>query len=445
MRKYILTFLAFTLITFSQFNPNLLPNQGNLSGGLGMTWIDGQPHYSFRFNPEIAFANIGVGLDLNLDFNADGKLRKENFNETSDYLSIIRYVRYGQKNDPLYVRLGALDYATLGHGTIMYLYNNRASFDSRKIGLEFDVDFNTFGIESVYGSFGEDGIFGLRGYTRPLQFTDLRTVPILGSLEVGASFVTDFNKNAGVTSGTFDQNGNFHATNDQGSTNIVGLDFGLPIVNTSIFNLDLYFDYNNIIDFGSGTALGFVSNLKGLGIVDVNFKLERRFNGEQYLPSYFNSLYEIERFKVDQSVPGNVRSKVQQLQNLQSVGNGFYGQLFVKVLGMFDVIGSYQRLDDYPKSGILHIGSEVAPESMPFVARAGYDKSNIQDEADLFTLDDRSYLFFELGYKPMKYLLVSMVYNWTFTPVRDADENIIGYTPQKRIEPRVSFIYPFNL
>lgn len=443
MRKYIFTFLLFTLATFSQYNSNLLPNQGNLGGGLGMTWIDNEPHYTFRLNPEIAFANIGVGLDLNLDFDADGKLRKENFNEFSDYMSIIRYVRYGQKNDPLYVRLGALDYASLGHGTILYMYNNSTSFDSRKIGLEFDIDFNTFGIESVYGSFGEAGIFGLRGYTRPLQFTDLRSVPILGNVEFGATYVTDFNKNAGVTSGAIDPNGEFRAINDLGSVNVIGFDIGFPIVNTSLFNLDVYFDYNKIIDFGSGTALGFISQFNGLGLVDINFKLERRFNGDNYIPSYFNSFYEIERFQFDPAT-GNVSSKVQQLQNLQSVGDGFYGQLFVKVLGLFDILGSYQRLDDHPKSGILHLTSEIAPEEAPFLVRAGYDKINIQDETDLFTLDDRSYLFFEMGYKPMKYMLVSLVYNWTFTPLRDNDKNIIGYEPQKRIEPRVSFIYPFN-
>ena len=72
-------------------------------------------------------------------------------------------------------------------------------------------------------------------------------------------------------------------------------------------------------------------------------------------------------------------------------------------------------------------------------------KLNIRDEKDLFKLDDRSYLYFELGYKPLPYIIVSMLYNWTFTPVRDANDNIIDYQPQKRIEPRVSFVYPFNI
>ena len=76
--------------------------------------------------------------------------------------------------------------------------------------------------------------------------------------------------------------------------------------------------------------------------------------------------------------------------------------------------------------------------------RAGYDKINIKDEKDLFTLDDRSFLFAELGYKPWPYILVSMVYNWTFSPVRDGKDNIVDYKPQEKIEPRISFIYPFD-
>jgi hypothetical protein len=348
------------------------------------------------------------------------------------------------KNDPFYARLGALDYATLGHGSIMYLYNNRPSFDSRKIGLEFDVDFNTFGFESVYGSFGEAGVAGLRGYLRPLLMTTLADVPIIGKLELGASYVSDFNKYAGVTSGSIDsQTEKFNAANDEGSLSVVGFDIGLPIIRSGVFGFDLYFDYAKIIDYGSGTALGGIFSLNGLGLVDARAKLERRFNGDNYIPSYFNSFYELDRFQFDQKT-NVVTSKIQTLQNIGKVGDGYYGELLIRILGTFDILGSYQRLDDHPESGIFHASTEIAPEGFPYLARAGYDKINIRDEKDLFTLDDRSYLFAELGYKPWPYILVSMVYNWTFTPIRDADDQIVDYKPQKKIEPRVSFVYPIN-
>src|SRR5690606_21517949 len=150
--KTVFTFIV--LIIFSvhlnaQWDKYPRPDEGLINGGMGITWIDGKPHYRIAFRPEVSFANFGVGLDLNLDFDSEGKLRKENFNEASDYLSIIRYVRYGLKNDPVFIKVGALDYYTLGHGSIMQHYNNSPTFDNRRIGLVADIDFGKFGFESI--------------------------------------------------------------------------------------------------------------------------------------------------------------------------------------------------------------------------------------------------------------------------------------------------------
>lgn len=446
MKKLFVLLLSvlFSFDSFAQFNQYPKEDEGHITGGLGLMWIDGKPHYRFSFRPEVSFANFGIGLDLNLDFDSDGKLRKENFNETSDYLSLIRYVRYGIKNDPVYIKLGALDYHTIGHGSIMYLYNNSPFFDTRKIGMVLDIDFGHFGFESIYSQFAEAGVVGLRGYVRPLQFTELGIIPVIGGVELGATVVSDLHENAGVIRGFFNPiTKKFETTMDEGTMTIIGFDIGFPLVRSDVVDLTLYADYAKIIDFGSGVATGIKAEFNGLGLVSLFAKLERRFNNKQYIPSYFNSLYEIERFKADTSGIA-FTSKARALATLNETANGFYGELGVNVLGLFNIIGSYQRLDKYPDSGILHLGTEIAPEEAPIVARAGYDKINIMDEVDLFKLDDRSYLFFELGYKPYPFLLVSMVYHWTFTPVRDNDDNILQYEPQKRIEPRISFIYPFS-
>ncbi|MBU1100468.1 MAG: hypothetical protein KKA84_08705 [Bacteroidetes bacterium] len=445
MKKLLLVLVLLSLQTINAqfFVPQ--SEEGLLGGGMGVTWIDGAPHYAVHIFPDFSFGNWGFGLDLNLEFTAEGKLRTENFNEFSDYLNIIRYLRYGQKGDPLYARLGSLDYATLGHGSIMYMYNNSPSWDTKKAGLEFDVDFNTFGFESVYGNFAQAGVMGLRGYLRPLQLTELRDIPILGNLEVGATIVSDFDKYSGVSAGIYNQGSQtFESTVDDGSVTEIGLDLGLPVVRSKLFDFDVYFDYAKIINFGSGATAGMMMRFKGLGLVDLTTKFERRFNGDNYIPSYFNSFYEIERFHFDSNT-NLVTSKIQQLEAANGIGNGWYGELFARVLGLFNVIGSYQRLDNDPQSGILHMYTMIAPDAMPIVVRAGYDKIRIQDEGDLFKLDDRSYLYAELGYKANSYILVSMVYQWTFTPVRDADDNIIDFAPQKRIEPRISFIYPVDL
>jgi hypothetical protein len=42
------------------------------------------------------------------------------------------------------------------------------------------------------------------------------------------------------------------------------------------------------------------------------------------------------------------------------------------------------------------------------------------------------------------YLVVSTLYQWTWTEIRDEKSgNVVGYEPQKRIEPRIEFIVTF--
>jgi hypothetical protein len=65
----------------------------------------------------------------------------------------------------------------------------------------------------------------------------------------------------------------------------------------------------------------------------------------------------------------------------------------------------------------------------------GYDRKNI---GSLFKLDENSLLYAEVGYKPVSFMIVSTVYQWTW-----ALDNNGNYVSQKRIEPKVSFVYQF--
>jgi len=437
----IISFIIFHSQIFSQFF-DLNQQEALLLGGIGVTYIDQTAYMSLHFQPEFEFSNIGIGIDLTLNFNDQG-IRTEEWEDVSDYLSILRYFRYGRKYDPVYFRVGALDYATLGHGTIIYMYNNRASYDARQIGAEFDLDFNYFGIETVYSNFLQAGILGVRAYVRPLQFTTLATVPIIGGFEIGASYSEDFNNNSGIVSGGLDENGDFQATENIGRTTIYGFDLELPIIKGSTFELDLFYDYVQIHNFGTGQTLGALLNFS-TGVLDIKAKFERRFNDDDYLPSYFNPLYEIDRFSYDAETD-SVRSKVQLLYPDGEVGKGYYGGLLIDIFHLFKILGSYERLDLYPKSGRLHLSADISPKDGSFIARGAYDKVGLHNVGEIFTLDDRSFLYAEVGYKPIPFLIVSILYKWNFAPVRDNGGMIIGYETQTRVEPRVSLAYPFSL
>ncbi len=448
MRKLFLSvvilagFLFFTSESFAQSAKGRSPNasdQNMMTGGLGMTWIDGQAYYLVNIAPELAFGKFGVGLDLNLYVSSkDQSIRWAELQRGR----FIRYLRWGQKGDDVYARVGVLDYAQLGHGSIMYLYKNSPSFDDRRLGAEFDLDFGKTGFETVYGDFTEPGVFGIRGYVRPLQYTTLAPVPIIGGLEVGATWAGDYRKDSRDTNVTralsFVGPEPPPQKENLGTMNILGADLGLPLLRVPMVSSTLYFDYAKIVHFGSGEALGLQTDFSGLGIFNIFTKFERRWSGDHYIPDYFDVFYELERYQLNGT---SFSSKAQTLSQLVSPGPGYFGDLTIAILGRLQIRGTYSKLDNDPKSGVLHLGASTGNMLPVIVVDAGYDKKNIQNNKDVFTLDERSLLYASVGYKPYPFMIVSMLYTWTFAPVTDSYGNT-SYVTQKRVQPKVSIVFP---
>ncbi|MBI2428749.1 MAG: hypothetical protein HYV29_08145 [Ignavibacteriales bacterium] len=456
MKKLLFVLFVASSILFAQKAPTQAPQSGGTSGviggGLGMSWIKNDkgemvPYYLINLNPEIAFMNFGVGLDLNLYVSSkDQSIRWQELQRGR----FIRYIRYGTKGSETYVRLGILDYAKLGHGSILYNYRNSPSVDNRRIGAELDLDFGKFGLETVYGDLTAASVLGARAYVRPLQFTKASAIPIISGIEVGATYASDLrseSKDTGYVLPNIIPGGPVQAERrNDGSLSVIGFDLGLPLLRLPMINMTLYYDYSKIVDFGSGMAVGLETNFSGLGLVNVFTKFERRFaQTDQYLPSYFDAFYELDRYSLGIDTINNrvnFESKAERLVNTKSPGPGYFGSLLIDILGTFQINGSYQRLDLDPNSGILHLGTNTG-EKIPLIfVGAGYDKKYITSNKDAFTLDDRSMLYAEIGYKPYSFMIVSTLYTWTFAPETDKDGNVTGYKPQKRITPKVSFVFP---
>ena len=148
--------------------------------------------------------------------------------------------------------------ATFGHGFIMYDYNNSASFDDRRIGAELDADFTKLGFEAMYGDFKTPGVMGGRAYIRPLKFTALGTIPVVGGFELGATYVTDQNKSSDVfpTLGESVIPPSPMVPVSKGLISEYGWDAGLPVLRIPIVDVDLYYDYAQFLHFGHGSAAG---------------------------------------------------------------------------------------------------------------------------------------------------------------------------------------------
>lgn len=408
----------------------------NLTGGLGMTVIDGKSYFLFNTAPEFSFANFGVGLDLNLRIGTDGKIRKADFDEGYDFLRIIRYVRYGQKKSPLYARIGSLDAARIGHGLLMYNYSNSVSYDNRKVGLEFDMKFDSWGFETVTSNVLGAEIFGGRFYTMPLSGTG---IPFLKDLETGAAVITDLNKE-GRKLNTSSDSMTVTSYDESNPVTAVSVDIGLPILDNSFLDFGLYSEFGKFMGYGQGGSIGAETNLKGLGsFLGISAKFEHRMNGDQFLPNYFGPFYEVERFS---NLSGALyTSKLQTLKSTKSPGNGLYGSLMATILGSVKILGSYEELYKLKNSGMLHLGTDLGDIIPTVVARADYYRRGIQ-AGELFKLDEKSVMTAEAGYKPYPYLVVSMFYQWTFVPVK-VDGEVVDYKTVSKVEPKVSFVFRF--
>ncbi len=440
----LMTSLVWAASTFAQNYPKpmLAPGESQIAGGLGISWINENgettPYYMVGIMPDLQFGKIGVGLDLTLRISTNsGKIRKADWSNGA-YRKVIRYLSWGQKYDPVYAKVGQLDMTTIGHGFILYNYSNSPSYDDRRLGAELDLDFTKFGFETMYGDFQQPGVMGGRGYVRPLQFTTLAPIPVIGGFELGATYVTDQNQNSGMvltslSAGPAPSSGPPYLVQDNGRMSEYGFDAGLPVLRIPFVDADLYYDYAQIKNFGHGSAAGILLTFNGLGLAKASVKLEHQWVGSQFIPEYFDQFYELNRY-----VPGDSTyySKATQLSNAPK-GQGWFGQLTIAIMQNFQIVGAYRGIDHDPNGGLLHLETRF-PSVVPMIAlSAGYDRWGIQGFKDAFQLDQRSLLYAFFGYKPYPFMTVGFNYLWTFIPVNGK------YEVQKRIEPRVMFNFSF--
>lgn len=422
--KCIILISALATTSFAQM-PDPSGNSGTFTGAMGMTVIDDQTYFTINLRPDISIGKFGVGLNVNLLYNTkNGAIRGEDWDESYDWARLIRYVRYGHKGETFYTRVGTLDAARLGHGFIMNYYTNEASYDERKIGLALDIDFGTAGFETVTSNMGRLEIIGARGYARPLRpYID---IPIIKNITFGASFVTDVDPDG------------LRSTDD--GIYEYGFDIELPLIDIPMFNTFTYFDVAKIQDHGSGAAVGIAANLRLIAnVAEIFAKFERRWLGEEFLPSYFDAFYEIQRYQPLEG--GALFRKNESLSFIQDETRGIFGELGGHVLNTLRIVGNFQRLDDTRNSGILHLGADI-PDAIPKIAaQATYDKMGIETLNDAFTLDNRSIARIGLGYKINPYLMFFMDYIYSF----QFNEEKNAYEAQKRFSPRVAFVYNFGL
>jgi hypothetical protein len=333
----------------------------NMGLGVGSVTIDGVLYNQLALRPEFNIGKLGIGLDLALYIDNEGNIRQNEWdvkNDPSVILDKIQYLRWGQKEDPFWVKLGSLDNVTLGYGGLLMGYSNMMEFPSvRQLGINTGVNFGNFGTElfmSNLKDFSRGGtLLGLRG-----SYKVSKAFP----LTIGANFVMDVNQFSGLkdndedsypnifddfpddntiwndtdgdgipdphsgvdsTSWDIDANGNniydadetdlglkgtpFSIEDNSASAMGYAFDIGYPAFSNKMVSLDVYAEFNflNIPEAGEEGTEFYRETKSGSGFSVpgvrmslfkfLNVSFEYRIKSGYYVPQFFDQSYDIVR------------------------------------------------------------------------------------------------------------------------------------------------------
>ena len=403
--------------------PNINPQAmvadsiNSFKAAFGITQIGGETFVGTRLQPEVSLLKLGFGLDVPIQFNINDKsfryeefLGEDSVFKATDVLRMIRYFRYGkQKVDPFYIRLGDMTGVSLGFGTLVNNYTNSPSFENRKFGVNLDFNIKeVFGVEGIFSDVSGFNMLAIRPYVRPFRTTK---VPILRTLEIGYGYVTD--KGGSAENAAYLTNGIQASNYDVGVTflntafiKLIGYGQSSVIEKVKSDSLDQLFVTDGITyGKGEGTSFGLSSQMKVAGnLFRFDTRIERLIYKDNYLPQFFDAMYEI-----------NKDEKIYSLGSA-TTSNGIYGSLGISIIDKIRFTGALLLPDNISieTPALVRVQLETAELIENLTLSGSYIKGNLADLSDAFILDDRSLANVNLSYDIASFLIIGAEYRWTF-------------------------------
>jgi hypothetical protein len=438
-------------------NPAALFGSGQgASFGFGGGRLDGDFYIQATSTLDLDLGPVGLGLGLPLNLLAyssnEPPTRKEktyaNVLRKADwpkpdatnygrYLALIRFVRFGQKGDPLFVLFGQMSGSSIGHGSIIDRYNNTLDVAHPRRGLALDLNFDWGGIETLVNdvAWPSTNLLGVRTYVRPFGFGE--PTPLLSRWAVGVSVASDRRaplelatadvdaRGEPCSSGcrALDASGGLVSAREEARV-ILGVDTEIEVLRNSIVALIPYLDFNRQAGAGNGLHVGTMANFRFpvLGALKVWSRLEVRFHQAGYIPSYFDALYDLQRFEYPVG-DGLLVPKALAFGELGKAGGwktSLLGEATAEVLGVLQAGATLTGTPGVKDSKSLMLFGTF-PKLSSVKVSAYYLKKNFDAFGEVATFDERSVAAGALLVNLVGPLYLSAVVNhrWTVAPSGD--------------------------
>lgn len=237
------------------------------------------------------------------------EIRRRDWDEPSDYSRIVRFIKYGRKDDRLYLNITTLSSSTLGHGTVMRRYIPNVDLNHKSMGIQFDVNHDYIGFQSTASNIFGPPVFGIMPFVRP--FAPFSGNLLASSLSIGLTFVADSDapitlKRINLPNYLFSfPNGKPYVDSsnrlkyDSTFLYIWGIDAHIKVVRTKHVDIKPYIDWSTMKDGGWGFTGGllwrfsFGENIKNFFTIRTDYRAFR----PDYEPTYFNTFYEFQKYQ----------------------------------------------------------------------------------------------------------------------------------------------------
>lgn len=369
-----------------------------------------------------------------------GAFRNQDWDEVSDYARVLRFLRFGGKESRFFLDVNSFTANTIGHGVLLKRYNPNLNLNTTQVSLQLDAFGDYVGGETYLNNITGPSVMGVLLFLKPLSIID-RDNSFLRSFSLGITVVGDVNAPMRNRLDVYDVDGDgrrlteirvnqstfqpeYHGIGVIG----YGLDLEFKLIDKRELDWKMYFDQSfletglpsdteQVKEDGSpytdamrsgGFTWGnlFRLNLGKKTVHALRFRTEIRNYDPNYLPSYFDTLYEIQRVQYFNGLHERERdlqndTKVQRVLGRDANGdrvNGVYVEGSWRAGNGLALSVGLEWNDQTPDNS-LYIHAEV-PRIGNWAFMASYQHRGAKDFGDIFalSLDDTDVLLMKTRY-----------------------------------------------
>ncbi|MBN1755094.1 hypothetical protein JW877_02670 [bacterium] len=337
--QYIRNLLGATYIYTEDINlriPSMVKKEkwfrSRFKGTGGRASYEDVTYNLFGFVYVINIRKFALIYDIFFAFDDQGHFRNQDWDEWSDLVNKINYLRYGDRNEVLYLLGGNIESSSLGYGLLTSRYTNSINYPfEKKAGLDFQLRFREIETHLIVNRIWDPTVIGGR-----LAWN------VEDNMRLGLSYMGDMDQFADVPDSDGDDypdkvdpqpntkntaadsiilaNEPFSLREvDNRSVHGISLDFMKVLTNMKYFKTDISGEFCALFKGGQGLSF---PNLY-FNFVYFRFGVGLEFQTRHFQSALFNRYYERDKTVwVLEEERLILRSKEAQLQD---IGNYLYG------------------------------------------------------------------------------------------------------------------------